>query len=64
MQLPEIQNYVEYLFRIALKKCGNINDAEDLTQDVLLAAQKIQIIAKIKLKCDVRLLILRINTER
>ena len=40
MQLPEIQNYVEYLFHIAIKKCGNINDAEDLTQEVLLAAQE------------------------
>lgn len=38
MQLSEIQNYMEYLFRIALKKCGNLNDAEDLTQEVLLAA--------------------------
>lgn len=38
MQLPEIQNYTEYLFRVALKKCGNITDAEDLTQEVLLAA--------------------------
>lgn len=34
----EITNYVEYLFSIALKKCNNINDAEDLTQDTLLAA--------------------------
>lgn len=38
MQSSEIQNYMEYLFRIALKKCGNLNDAEDLTQEVLLAA--------------------------
>lgn len=38
MLLPEIQNYTEYLFRIALKKCGNLNDAEDLTQEVLLCA--------------------------
>ncbi|MDD4495443.1 MAG: sigma-70 family RNA polymerase sigma factor [Eubacteriales bacterium] len=38
MQLPEIQNYTEYLFRAAMKKCGNLNDAEDLTQEVLLAA--------------------------
>lgn len=38
MQLPEIQKHTEYLFRVALKKCGNLNDAEDLTQEVLLAA--------------------------
>ncbi|NLA77856.1 MAG: RNA polymerase sigma factor [Clostridiales bacterium] len=38
MQLPEIQKYTEYLFRVALKKCGNLTDAEDLTQEVLLAA--------------------------
>lgn len=38
MHFPEIQNHMEYLFRVALKKCGNLNDAEDLTQEVLLAA--------------------------
>ena len=37
MDFHEIQKYTEYLFRMALKKCGDINDAEDLTQDVLLA---------------------------
>ena len=34
----EIAKYVEYLFALALKKCGDVNDAEDLTQDTLLAA--------------------------
>ncbi len=34
----EIIEYAEYLFAVAMKKCGNISDAEDLTQDVLLAA--------------------------
>lgn len=34
----EIKNYVEYLFALALHKCGNLHDAEDLTQDTLLAA--------------------------
>lgn len=34
----EISNYIEYLFSIALKKSGNLADAEDLTQEVLLAA--------------------------
>ena len=34
----EITRYVEYLFALALKKCGDVNDAEDLTQETLLAA--------------------------
>lgn len=34
----EINNYVEYLFALALHKCGDLHDAEDLTQDTLLAA--------------------------
>ena len=38
MQYSEIKPYTEYLFRIAMQKCGNLHDAEDLTQDVLLAA--------------------------
>lgn len=34
----EILNNTEYLFSIALKKTGNVTEAEDLTQEVLLAA--------------------------
>lgn len=34
----QIENYIEYLFSLALQKSGNFADAEDLTQDVLLAA--------------------------
>lgn len=34
----EIGNYIEYLFALALKKCGDLHDAEDLTQETLLAA--------------------------
>lgn len=34
----EITKYVEYLFALALKTCGDVNDAEDLTQETLLAA--------------------------
>ena len=34
----EIYNYTEYLFAFALSKCKNLHDAEDLTQDTLLAA--------------------------
>lgn len=33
-----IEEYIEYLFSLALQKTGNFADAEDLTQDVLLAA--------------------------
>lgn len=38
MNLPEIQNHMDYLFKVALKKCGRFNEAEDLVQEVLLAA--------------------------
>lgn len=34
----EILNHTEYLFSAALKRSGNLDDAEDLTQEVLLAA--------------------------
>ena len=34
----KITNYIEYLFAIALQKCENIHDAEDLTQEVILAS--------------------------
>ena len=34
----EITKYVEYLFALAIKKCGDVNDAEDLIQETLLAA--------------------------
>lgn len=30
--------YMDYLFSVALKKTGDIADAEDLTQEVMLAA--------------------------
>ena len=38
MQLEQLTQYTEYLLNLALKKCGNIYDAEDLTQETLLAA--------------------------
>ena len=34
----EIDKYTGYLFKLALNKCGDLYDAEDLTQDTLLAA--------------------------
>lgn len=38
MQSKELENYIEFLLSAALQRCGNIYDAEDLTQDTLLAA--------------------------
>ncbi len=38
MHVPEIHRYTGDLFRAALKKCGSLDDAEDLAQEVLLAA--------------------------
>ncbi len=38
MQTEQLTQYSEYLLGLALKKCGNIYDAEDLTQETLLAA--------------------------
>ena len=38
MNLHEIENNMDYLFTIALKKCGSFEDAEDLAQDVILSA--------------------------
>lgn len=38
MQSKDLENYIEFLLSAALQKCGNIYDAEDLTQETLLAA--------------------------
>ena len=38
MPNEEIFNQTEYLLSIAIKKCGNLEDAQDITQDTLLAA--------------------------
>lgn len=38
MQTEKIENHIEFLLKLALKKCGDIHDAEDLTQETLLAA--------------------------
>jgi RNA polymerase sigma factor, sigma-70 family len=34
----EIENYTNFLLSAAIQKCGNLEDAQDLTQDTLLAA--------------------------
>lgn len=38
MRYTEIENQIEFLLGVALQKCGNVQDAEDLCQDVLLAS--------------------------
>lgn len=38
MQSKDLENYIEFLLSVALQRCGNIYDAEDLTQETLLAA--------------------------
>lgn len=38
MQSKELEDYIEFLLSAALQRCGNIYDAEDLTQETLLAA--------------------------
>jgi RNA polymerase sigma factor (sigma-70 family) len=40
MHINDIENIMNYLFSAALKKCGNFEDAEDLTSEALLAALK------------------------
>ena len=37
MNIANIEQHMNYLFSAALKKCGNFDDAEDLTSEVLLA---------------------------
>ena len=38
MRNQEIENQIDFLLSAALNKCGNLEDAQDLTQDTLLAA--------------------------
>ncbi len=38
MQNDKIENHIDFLLSMALKKCENIHDAEDLTQETLLSA--------------------------
>lgn len=37
MKNHEIQKYIDFLFSIAIPKCGNLHDAEDLVQETILA---------------------------
>lgn len=36
--MEKIQDQLEFLLSAALRKCGNLQDAEDLTQETILAA--------------------------
>jgi len=38
MQIENLENQTNFLLSAALHKCGNLEDAQDLTQDTLLAA--------------------------
>lgn len=38
MQSKDLENYIEFLLSIALQKCGNIYNTEDLTKETLLSA--------------------------
>ncbi len=38
MQHQKLENHIEFLLSAVLQRCGNIYDAEDLTQETLLAA--------------------------
>lgn len=37
-KFSKLEKYMDYLFSSALRKCGNLEEAEDLTQEVLLTA--------------------------
>jgi len=38
MQIENLENHTNFLLSAALNKCGNLEEAQDLTQDALLAA--------------------------
>ncbi|MDD4772433.1 MAG: RNA polymerase sigma factor [Eubacteriales bacterium] len=42
MRIQDLEDYKEYIFSAALKKCQNLEDAQDLTQEVFLAAMDYQ----------------------
>ncbi len=52
MQNQHLENHIEFLLSAALQRCGNIYDAEDLTQETLLAA--LSYLAKGKSIQDIR----------
>lgn len=38
MHVEELENQIDFLMSAAMQKCGNVSDAEELTQETLLAA--------------------------
>ena len=38
MKPRELESYVEYFLKVAIQKCGNLDEAQDLCQEVMLAA--------------------------
>jgi len=40
MKPRELENYAEYFLKVAIQKCGNLDEAQDLCQEVMLAALK------------------------
>ena len=38
MKPSELEKYVDYFLKIAIQKCGNLDEAQDLCQEVMLAA--------------------------
>jgi RNA polymerase sigma-70 factor (ECF subfamily) len=38
MEPSELEQYVDYFLKIAIQKCGNLDEAQDLCQEVMLAA--------------------------
>lgn len=38
MEAKDLSSYIDFVFKIAMKKCGSTNDARDLSQDVMLCA--------------------------
>ncbi|MDR2145753.1 MAG: hypothetical protein LBE91_04765 [Tannerella sp.] len=40
MKPKELEKYVNYILKIAVMKCGNLDEAQDLCQETMLAALK------------------------
>jgi len=38
MKPKELENYVDEFLKVAIQKCGNLDEAQDLCQEVMLAA--------------------------
>ena len=38
MKRSELEKYVDYVLKIAIVRCGNLDEAQDLCQETILAA--------------------------